>query len=56
MNVRQLIEMLQQLPSEAPVRIWDEEEDDFVEVQDALYEDGTSCVDLLPYEELRSEA
>ena len=47
MNVRQLIAELQKMPPDLEVRLWDEDEDDFMPVAQVLYEDGTSSVDLL---------
>lgn len=51
MKVSELIAALKKLPQDLPVRVWDEDEDDYVPVVEALYEDGTSAVDLLTHQE-----
>lgn len=48
MTVRELIKALSKLPQDVDVRVWDEESDEYVPVTDALLEDGSTCVDLLP--------
>lgn len=49
MTVRELIAALQKLPQGLDVRVWDHEEDDWLPVVEALYEDGTAAVDLLTH-------
>jgi hypothetical protein len=49
MNVRELIAELQQFPPTLPVVVWDQEEDDDLEILQVLHEDGSSKVVLLPY-------
>lgn len=50
MTVKELIAALNKMPQDLDVRIWDEEEDDYMPVRQVLYEDGTSAVDLLAHE------
>jgi hypothetical protein len=52
MTVKELIEWLQKEPPLMPVCVWDGSEgvEEFVEVEDVLYEDGTSAVHLLTYD------
>jgi hypothetical protein len=47
MKVRELIELLKKQPQDLQAVIWVEEEDAYLPVEDALYEDGTSEVALL---------
>jgi hypothetical protein len=53
MKVRELIELLKTTDPEIPVVMWDADEDEWVEVVDGIYEDGTvhfalSSTDLGP--------
>jgi hypothetical protein len=48
MTNKELIEELQKLPPDLPVVLWDAEEDEYVHIAAALYEDGTSEIALLP--------
>ena len=50
MKVHELIAALRKEPPELEVRIWDHDADDWMPVVEALYEDGSSSVDLLTYE------
>lgn len=47
MTVRELIAVLQKLPQDLDVRVWDEPEDDYVPVTGAIKESGCPYVDLL---------
>jgi hypothetical protein len=50
MTVRELIAALQKCPPELEVVLWGgEDADDWVPVEDALYEDGASHIAILPY-------
>jgi len=51
MTVKELIAQLQALPPDMEVVIWDEEEDEYMPVVEALYEDGCSEIMLLTVEE-----
>lgn len=46
MKVRELIEELSKLPPHLDVTYWDHEEDEWVEVVEAIWESGTSVVTL----------
>jgi len=50
MTAIELIAKLQKVPPTLQVRIWDEEEDDYVPIKEVLWEDGSAVVDLLTYE------
>jgi hypothetical protein len=45
-KVRELIAELRKLPPEMEVEVWDDAEDEFVPVVQALWESGTSAVHL----------
>ncbi len=48
MKVHALIAELTKLPPEAEVRIWDEQEDEYLPIAQAIHEDGAEgVVDLL---------
>jgi len=46
MKVRELIAALREMPPEMDVMVWDAEEDDFVGVTQALFEDGATDITL----------
>jgi hypothetical protein len=46
MKVRELIDALKKMPQELDACIWDEDDQEFVPVQDVLFEEGHSTVDL----------
>ncbi len=48
MKVSELIRALRKLPQDIDVTVWDAEADDWAPVSEALYEDGTVEVQLLP--------
>jgi hypothetical protein len=50
MNVRELIAALQKCPPDMDVQVWDAEEDDWIDVVQALYEDGVVNIHLLTTE------
>jgi len=50
MNVRELIRELRKVPPDMDVMVWEDEEDDYVDVAQVLYEDGVSYIQLLTYQ------
>lgn len=50
MTVKQLIAQLSKLPQDLDVCVWDHEEDDYMPVVSAFYEDGVSTINLLPFD------
>jgi hypothetical protein len=51
MTVAELIAALRKEPQDLEVRVWDHEADEYVPVVQALYEDGSTSVDLLTHHE-----
>jgi hypothetical protein len=47
MNVRELIAALQRCPPSMEVCIWEDQPGEYVPVVEALYEDGSTHIDLL---------
>ena len=55
MKVRELIATLKKQPPEMEVRVWDADEDEFVPVTGAVFEDGSTVVTLLTCEQKESD-